>query len=142
MDEHQRIIRDTEAKEKTECEAQVTLESRKLLFPVWTLKRSQSEVVDMPNSGAYHLLFLFYLKHMKPQFETWSASKIIVVKVTGTIETESFPNVKFKVVRGSFSQVYEFTLPDLPCLTPYEWIMLYNMLLRDGKKILARYCSP
>ncbi|CAI9281329.1 unnamed protein product [Lactuca saligna] len=47
MDEHQIIIREAEAKEKVEREAQVMLESRKLLFPVWTLKRIQNEAVDM-----------------------------------------------------------------------------------------------
>ncbi|CAI9281330.1 unnamed protein product [Lactuca saligna] len=71
---------------------------------------------------------------MKPQYKTWSARKITAVEVTGPIKTESFPNVKFKVVRGSSSQVHEFTLADLPCLNPYEWIMLYNLLLRDGQK--------
>ncbi|CAI9286145.1 unnamed protein product [Lactuca saligna] len=38
MDRHQRIIREAEAKEKAEKEAQLTLERRKLLFPKWTLK--------------------------------------------------------------------------------------------------------
>ena len=48
-------------------------------------------------------LFSFYLKHMKPQYETWSASKITAVKVTGLIETDNFPNAKLKVARGSTS---------------------------------------
>lgn len=59
---------------------------------------------------------------------------ITTVKVTGLIETDSFPNVKFKVERGSINQVYEFTLVDLPCLNPYDWIVLYNMLLKDEMK--------
>ena len=61
-------------------------------------------------------------------------SKITVVKVTGPIETDSFLNAKFKVVRGSTSQVYEFILVDLPCINPYEWIMLYNLLILGEKK--------
>ena len=56
------------------------------------------------------------------------------MKARGPIETDSYPNAKFKVVRGSSSQVHEFTLTDLPCLNPYDWIMLYNLLLRDGQK--------
>ncbi|CAI9303569.1 unnamed protein product [Lactuca saligna] len=121
-------------KEKAEREAQVALESQKHLFPVWTLKRILNEDVDMPKTdiGADHLLFSFYLKHMKPQYETWSAIKITVVKVTGPIETDNFLNTKFKVVRSSSSQVCEFTLTDLSCLNPYDWIVLYNFLLRDG----------
>ncbi|CAI9292758.1 unnamed protein product [Lactuca saligna] len=47
IDEHQRIVREAEEKEKIEREAQVVLESGKLLFPVWTLERILNEVVDM-----------------------------------------------------------------------------------------------
>ncbi|CAH1444107.1 unnamed protein product [Lactuca virosa] len=109
MDEHQRIFCGAEVKENVKREAQATLESRKHLFLVWTLKQILSEVVDMPSqywlepvvsfdlqntqdsqldlpmtskafrfrsfvkvanvpatdSGAEHLLFSFYLKHMK-----------------------------------------------------------------------------
>ncbi|CAI9288599.1 unnamed protein product [Lactuca saligna] len=71
---------------------------------------------------------------MRPQYETWNASKITTVKVTEPIETDSFPNAKFKVVRGSANQVHEFTLADLPCLNLYDWIMLYNLLLREEQK--------
>ncbi|CAI9271208.1 unnamed protein product [Lactuca saligna] len=38
MDEHQRRIHKAEAKEKIECEAQVTLDNGKLLFPEWNMK--------------------------------------------------------------------------------------------------------
>lgn len=60
--------------------------------------------------------------------------KIVVVKVIGPIETESFPNAKFKVAKGSACQAYEFTLADLPSLNPNDWIVLYNMLLREKEK--------
>ncbi|CAI9277065.1 unnamed protein product [Lactuca saligna] len=59
-----------------------------------------------------------------------SGCKIIAVKVTGAIETESFPNAMFKVAKGSGSQVHKFTFADLPCLNPYDWIMLYNYFKR------------
>ncbi|CAI9262775.1 unnamed protein product [Lactuca saligna] len=71
---------------------------------------------------------------MRPQYNTWSASNITTMKVIGPIETDSFPNAKFQVVKGSTSQVHEFTLADLLCINPYDWIMLYNLLLRDKKK--------
>ncbi|CAI9265059.1 unnamed protein product [Lactuca saligna] len=88
--------------------------------------RSFVKVVNIPttDNSAYHFLFSFYLKHMKPWYETQSASKITAVKVTGPIETDGFPNAKLKVARGSSSQIYKFTLTDLPCLNPYKWIML------------------
>ncbi|CAI9284360.1 unnamed protein product [Lactuca saligna] len=94
------------------------------------------KVVNVPltDRGVDHMLFSFYLKHMKPQYETWPLRKIIVVKVKGPIETDRFPNAKFKVERGSASQCYEFTLANLPCLNPNEWLILYNMLLKDKMK--------
>lgn len=64
----------------------------------------------------------------------WSARKITTMKVTRPIETGSFPNAKFNVVRGSASHVHKFTLTDLSCINPYDWIMLYNLLLRDEQK--------
>ncbi|CAI9280416.1 unnamed protein product [Lactuca saligna] len=95
--------------------------------------RSFIKVVNVPltDSGADHLLFSFYSKHTKPQYETWSAKKITFKKVSGPIETDSFPNAHFKVARGSTSQVCKFTLADLPFLNPYDWILLLNMLLKD-----------
>ncbi|CAI9286078.1 unnamed protein product [Lactuca saligna] len=84
--------------------------------------RSCVKVVNVPSidSSADHLLFSFYLRDMKTQYEMWSSRKIKVDKVTGPIETENFPNVKFKVLIGSSSQVHDFTLVDLPCLNPYD----------------------
>ncbi|CAI9268349.1 unnamed protein product [Lactuca saligna] len=71
---------------------------------------------------------------MKTQYEIWSAHKIVSVKVTRPIETESFPNAKFKVASGSTCQAYEFTIADLPCLNPNHWIVIYNILLREKEK--------
>nr|KAJ0186805.1 hypothetical protein LSAT_V11C900484900 [Lactuca sativa] len=73
-------------------------------------------------------------KELRRKLRTWSASKIIDVKVTEPIKTESFPNSKFKVARGSTSQACEFTLTDLPCLNPHDWMMIYNILMRNKEK--------
>ncbi|CAI9291696.1 unnamed protein product [Lactuca saligna] len=89
------------------------------------------------DSGANHLLFSFYLKHMKLQYETWSERKITEGKDTGPIETDSFPNAKFKVARGSSSQVCEFTLVDIPCINRYDWTMLYNVFAKIDAKIVV-----
>ncbi|CAI9266166.1 unnamed protein product [Lactuca saligna] len=70
------------------------------------VKIAKAPITD---NGPDHMFFSFYLKHMKPQYETWSASKITGVKLIGSIEIDSFPNAQFKFVRGSTSQVYEFT---------------------------------
>ncbi|CAH1450550.1 unnamed protein product [Lactuca virosa] len=48
LDEHQRIIREAEEKERADKEAQATLQSKKLLFPQWTPKRMQYDAVDLP----------------------------------------------------------------------------------------------
>lgn len=49
LDVNQRIVREAEAKEKAEKESRSALESRKLLFPIWKLKRIQSQAIDSPN---------------------------------------------------------------------------------------------
>lgn len=59
--------------------------------------------VSPADKGVDQVLFPFYLKHMRPQYETWSVEKITVVKVFGPIETDSFINARFKVARGSVS---------------------------------------
>ncbi|CAI9294314.1 unnamed protein product [Lactuca saligna] len=64
MDEHQCIIREVEAKEKAEKEAQVTLESKKLVFPTWTLKHLQYEVVDMPREYCLEPVVSFELQNI------------------------------------------------------------------------------
>ncbi|CAI9295718.1 unnamed protein product [Lactuca saligna] len=92
------------------------------------------EKFPVSNNGADQLLFQFYLKHMRMQYETGSASKITTVKVTRPIEIDSFPNAKFKFVKGSVIQFHEFTLTDLSCINPYDWIILYNLLLRYAQK--------
>ncbi|CAI9286146.1 unnamed protein product [Lactuca saligna] len=159
MVEHQRIIREAEVKEKAKREAQN--EAVDLLIQYWPetvvsfeLQNTQDSQLDLPitskafkfrsfvkvanvpstDSGANHLLFSFHLNHMKPQYEKWRAIKTIAVKVIGPIQTDSYPNAKFKVVRSSASQVHEFTLADLTSLNPYDWIMVYNLLLRDRQK--------
>ncbi|CAI9285325.1 unnamed protein product [Lactuca saligna] len=49
LDENQRIAREAKEKEKVEREAQVTLESRKLLFPLWTFEHIMNEAIDNPS---------------------------------------------------------------------------------------------
>nr|KAJ0188191.1 hypothetical protein LSAT_V11C900483250 [Lactuca sativa] len=160
IDKHVRIVKEAEEKERVEKEAQATLKSKMLLFPKWTLKRIQNQVVDMPSQywldpiASFEIqntqdsqlylpitpkafrfrAFVKVANQMKHQYETWSASKVVAVKITGPIETESFPNAKFKFARGSTCQAYEFTLADLPCLNPHDWMVIYNILLRQKEK--------
>lgn len=51
-------------------------------------------VTNVPpsDSGVDQMLFSFYLKHMKTQYETWILKKITVVKVSDPIETNIFLN--------------------------------------------------
>lgn len=86
------------------------------------------------NANVKKSLMEFYLKHRKPQYETWSAQKFTAVKVVGPVDTCSFTNAKFKTARGSQSVLHEFTLADLTCLNPYNWIVLLHFLLKDEKK--------
>ncbi|CAI9299726.1 unnamed protein product [Lactuca saligna] len=64
MDKHQRIVCEVEEKEKAKCEAQVTLESHKLLFPLWTLERILNEAVDNPSIHWMNLVASFDLENM------------------------------------------------------------------------------
>lgn len=49
IDENLRISKEPEAREKESREAQVTLETQKLLFPSWSMERILNEVVNNPN---------------------------------------------------------------------------------------------
>ncbi|CAI9263191.1 unnamed protein product [Lactuca saligna] len=49
INEHNRIVREAEEKERAKREAQVRMESRKLLFPLWTLDRMMSAIIDLPS---------------------------------------------------------------------------------------------
>ncbi|CAI9302956.1 unnamed protein product [Lactuca saligna] len=137
QDENLRVANEVEEKEKTAREAKDTLKTQKTLFPLWTLEQILNEAIDYPN--AYSLepvafdkivnapipnydvdqaLFSFNLKHIKPQYETWSSKKITVVKVFEPIETESFLNARFKVAHGTASSTLEFNLTDMTYLNP------------------------
>ncbi|CAI9281543.1 unnamed protein product [Lactuca saligna] len=52
LNETQRIVKEAEEKERAEREAQAILKSRMLLFPKWTLKKSQHDVVELPKVGS------------------------------------------------------------------------------------------
>ncbi|CAI9303037.1 unnamed protein product [Lactuca saligna] len=92
------------------------------------------ENTSLPDCDIDQALFSFHLKHMKPQYETWSSKKIIVVKVFGPIETESFINACFKVACGVASSMFEFTLANFPCLNPFDSISLLHLWLIDEQK--------
>lgn len=47
------------------------------------------------------------------------------MKVYAPILTKHFVNVKFKGFRGASHVEDEFTLADLPCMNPYDWIFLF-----------------
>ncbi|CAI9281888.1 unnamed protein product [Lactuca saligna] len=132
INEHAHIIREAEEKEKNTQDSQLDLPITQKAFRF----RAFIKITNVPFSDitADQMLSAFYLKHMKPQYKTWSVSKIIVVKVTRPIQNESFPNVGFNVARGSSSQACEFTLADLPCLNPRDWMVIYNILVRNKEK--------
>lgn len=94
-------------------------------FPI-TLKaflfRSFEKIANAPNSdnNVNQSLIAFYHKHGKPQHQTLSSKKIIVVKVVRPIEIESFVNARFKTARGAASSVFDFTVADLPYLNPFD----------------------
>ncbi|CAI9294098.1 unnamed protein product [Lactuca saligna] len=111
----------------------------KLDFPITPkafLFWSFDKVEKAPESDhdANVLLISFYLKHGKPQYQTWSSKKIRDVKVYRPIETESFLNVRLKTARGVVISMFEFILEDLLFLNPFDWIYLFHLLLKDEHK--------
>ncbi|CAI9275034.1 unnamed protein product [Lactuca saligna] len=57
------------------------------------------KVANSPSTGncVDQLLFAFYLKQMRLQYEIWSARKITTMKVIGPIETDSFQRQNSKL---------------------------------------------
>ena len=76
-------------------------------------------------------LIEFYLKAAQPQYQTWSAQKIINVRVLKPYTEGKFINVRFKVLRGSAKTEHAISLADLPNLNPHDWIILHNILLTN-----------
>ncbi|CAI9260956.1 unnamed protein product [Lactuca saligna] len=56
------------------------------------------------------------------------------LKVSLTVQTEDFINVQIKGFQGANHVLYKFTLADLPFLNPFDWILLFNIVVKDMKK--------
>lgn len=59
---------------------------------------------------------------------------MVVVKVYAMFPTEQFTNFKLKGFRGASRIVEDFTLVDLPCMNPNDWISLFPILSKDEVK--------
>ncbi|CAI9281519.1 unnamed protein product [Lactuca saligna] len=94
------------------------------------------KIADVPSPDAKvdRALIDFYLTFAKPQYSTWSAQKIITVKVIGPFLFDGFVNIKFKATRGSNNSLHKFSLADLPNINPHDWIVLLNLLLTEERK--------
>ncbi|KAL7600728.1 hypothetical protein Lser_V15G23040 [Lactuca serriola] len=166
---------EAEATERKMKEAHDLLESRKTLFPLWTLEKVLKEAIETPSilwlepvisldrinsvdsqfdmpltrkAFTFHAfdnvadvphphpkvdreLVEFYLMSAQPQYQTWSAQKIINVRVLKPFREGNFMNVRFKVLRGSAKTEHAISLADLPNLNPHDWIILHNILLTN-----------
>ncbi|KAL7588162.1 hypothetical protein Lser_V15G40899 [Lactuca serriola] len=87
--------------------------------------------VSHPNPEVDRELIEFYLKAARPQYQTWSAQKIVNVRVLKPYTEGRFINVRFKVIRGSSRTEHLISLADLPNLNPHDWIVLHNILLMN-----------
>ncbi|KAL7597933.1 hypothetical protein Lser_V15G27207 [Lactuca serriola] len=170
-----RVAREAEEAERRQKEAHDLLESRKTLFPPWTLEKLLKEAIETPSilwlepvisldrsntvdsqfdmsltrkAFVFHAfdnvaefphphpkvdrdLVDFYLRAAQPQYQTWSAQKIINVRVLKPYREGNFTNVRFKVLRGSAKTEHALSLADLPNLNPHDWIILHNILLTN-----------
>ncbi|KAL7619307.1 hypothetical protein Lser_V15G04057 [Lactuca serriola] len=170
-----RVAREVEEAERRQKEAHDLLDSRKTLFPPWTLEKLLKEAIDTPSilwlepmisldrsntvdsqfdmpltrkAFVFHAfdniaefphphpkidrdLVDFYLRAAQPQYQTWSAQKIINVRVLKPYREGNFTNVRFKELRGSANTEHALSLADLPNLNPHDWIILHNILLTN-----------
>ncbi|KAL7597529.1 hypothetical protein Lser_V15G21757 [Lactuca serriola] len=157
-----RVAKEAEEAERKQKEAHDLLESRKTLFPSWTLERLIKEAIETPSilwlepvisldhsntvdsqfdmpltrkAFIFHAfssiaefphphpkvdrdLIEFYLRAAQPQYQTWSAQKIVNVRVLKPYREGNFTNVRFKVLRGSAKTEHAISLADLPTLIP------------------------
>ena len=90
--------------------------------------------VPHPNLKVDRELIDFYLKYGQPQYLTWSAQKIVKVKVLKPTPVGKFVNVNFKINKGTVNTEYFISLADLPNLNPHDWILLYNILLSNQRE--------
>ncbi|CAI9288738.1 unnamed protein product [Lactuca saligna] len=65
IDEHNLIVKEEEEKEKAEREAQVTLETRKLLFPLCTLERIMNEAINNPRQYLLEHIVSFDMQNIQ-----------------------------------------------------------------------------
>ncbi|KAL7609410.1 hypothetical protein Lser_V15G12206 [Lactuca serriola] len=175
VDINARVAREAEEAERKQKEAHDLLESRKTLFPPWTLEKLLKEAIETPSilwlepvislnrdnsvdsqfdmpltrmAFVFHAfdnivefphphpkvdrdLVEFYLRAAQPQYQTWSAQKIVNVRVLKPYREGNFTNVRFKVLRGSAKTEHAISLADLPNLNPHNWIILHNILLTN-----------
>ncbi|KAL7612051.1 hypothetical protein Lser_V15G04885 [Lactuca serriola] len=90
--------------------------------------------VPHPNPKVDRELIDFYLKFGQPQYLTWSAQKIVKVKVLKPTQAWKFVNVNFKINRGTANTEHLISLANLPSLNPHDWILLYNILLSNQRE--------
>nr|KAJ0227894.1 hypothetical protein LSAT_V11C100037890 [Lactuca sativa] len=90
--------------------------------------------VPHPNPKVDRELIDFYLKFGQPQYLTWSAQKIIKVKVLKPTQAGKFVNVNFKINRGTANTEHLISLANLPSLNLHDWILLYNILLSNQRE--------
>ncbi|CAI9276630.1 unnamed protein product [Lactuca saligna] len=74
------------------------------------------------------------LKRQKARESEFDENQRIVREAEAKEKAEKESRSTLEIVRGYASQVHELTLAYLLCINPYDWIMLYNLLLRDSQK--------
>lgn len=91
-------------------------------FQFWCFDSIQK--AHLSNKGI-NKLFIFYVKNLKPQYESWSLGRIVALKLRKPIAVDGFTNVGLKVYRGHNQTLHELSLVDITFLNPYDWISLF-----------------
>lgn len=56
---------------------------------------------------------------------------MVVVKVYAHFSVDGLINVKYKGFRGSSRTEFDFTLADLPCMNPNDWILMFLIFSKN-----------
>lgn len=78
--------------------------------------------------------FNFYVKHSKPQYESWNINKIDGLKVRKLEKVDYFLNLHFKIGFSNKHEADELTLADIPLMNPFHWISVTNIVSREPFK--------
>lgn len=85
----------------------------------------------LSNKGVNKDFFLLLCEEFKALVESWRLQRTVALEVGKPMVVDVFTNVGLKVYRGHSQTLHELSLTDIPFLNPYDWISLFNIIVKD-----------